>query len=1030
MDGTRCAWRWLHYLRLAKRLILATAWIWVIGSSTVQALDPGRRISQYGHAAWRVRDGTPPSAPWGIAQTTDGYLWIGTPFGLMHFDGVRFAPWQPANGPRLPSPEILLLRAAKDGSLWISSRAGLSRLQSGVLKNYPIDAGYVSALLEDANGDMWVSLDGPNTTPRYGPHRACRVLDSTLECHGPKDGLADSPAAECCNIALAQDATGDFWFGNDTELTRWRPGVSSEAFAPAALRHNQRLSGIYDLQPERDGSVWVGMGISGHEGGLQHFTKGTWEPFVVKGFDSSRLVVQGLLLDSHGALWIGTLNEGLYRIHDGAVDHFGASDGLTSDLVIRVFEDREGSIWVTTSHGVDQLRDIRIVTLTTHEGLSADEVDSVLARRDGSLCVGTSAGLDVLTSQGLSSIHELTHHQVTSMLEDHSGRLWVGTETEMMVYESGRFTSVRYPDGSDLGLVTDMVEDAAHDVWLEVSGEPRKLLHVRDRKLLQVLQLPQVPEARKLAADPGGGLWLGLTNGDLAHYRDGRVETYSYQSEHASRLPSAWVNQIDVLADGSVMAATGYGLIGWRNGGKRTLTARNGMPCAVFAFAFDTNGDLWLDASCGYVRIGASALAKWWQSDTPNVPLQTFDAFDGAQSSWIPFRGSARLPDGRLYFATGGGLQIIDPSHLLYNRIPPPVQMEEVVADHRHYPPRSPLHLPPLTRDLELDYTALSFVLPQKLSFRYRLEGHDREWISSGNRRQAFYTDLSPGAYRFRVVASNNDGLWNEAGATLDLSIAPMFYQTWWFALLSVLATAGLVLLLVLWRIQYIKTHLRGRLEERLVERERIARELHDTFLQSVHGLVLQFQSAMEKIPYGEPARKAMEQALDRADGVLAEGRERVANLRTSVGPRDDLPRALQLTGEQHAALSDVVFRFTVEGTQRAVHPVAGGEVEQICREALTNAFRHAGAQHVDLDLSYSHSGLTARIVDDGRGFDAQTLDHSPERQHFGLVGMRERARKIRARLELSSRPGAGTSVELHVPASVAFAPTARRARA
>jgi signal transduction histidine kinase/ligand-binding sensor domain-containing protein len=994
----------------------------VLTAACAHALDPSRSISQYAHTAWRVSDGTPPSTPYGIAQTTDGYLWFATSAGLLRFDGVRFVPWQTPGDSSPPSMQAPGLQATRDGSLWIAGMTGLRRLHEGTVQKYPIEGGMVAGMLENARGEVWVTLAGQQRA-QGDPTRICRVSGPSLECHSAADGLKDSPAAACCSLGFAQDAAGNFWLGNDTTLSRWRPGTPSSTYAPDSLRHNAHLTGIYVIQPDRDGSLWVGMGIAGREGGLQRFANERWQPFVTKDFDSSRLEIQDLLFDSHGSLWIGTVNDGLYRIHANSVDHFRASGGLTSDFIVKILEDREGSIWVTTSQGIDQFRDIRIATLSARDGVAADEVDSILARRDGTLCIGTSLGLNILSQGTLSSVAKVAHHQITSMFEDHAGRLWFGTETQMFVLEAGRFTPIRYDDSSDLGLATDMAEDAAHDMWIVISGDPRRLVRVHDGRVKEIVPVPRVPEARKISADPAGGLWLGLMSGDLAHYRDGQLDKYSYERKHAP-MPDAdaWVNQIDTLADGSVLAATGYGLIGWRKGNQRALTARNGLACgAVYSFTFDARGNLWLAGNCGYVRIEARELEKWWQSDAEKIASQKFDVYDGAHTTWTPFRGAARLPDGRLFFASAGGVQIIDPEHLGYNRIAPPVQVEAVIADRRPYPATASLILPRLTRDLEIDYTALSFVLPRKVSFRYKLEGLDRDWIAAGTRRQAFYTNLPPGRYRFHVIASNNDGVWNEAGASIDLAIPPMLYQTWWFAVFVIGAVIALAGALVAWRMRLVNSRIRGRLEERMIERERIARELHDTFLQSVQGLVLQFQSAMEKIPPTEVARAAMERALERADDVLAEGRERVADLRSSDTPRADLPQALQAAGEEDAALHGISFRFSVAGTPRPLHPLAREEIEQICREAMTNAFRHSRAQSVDLDLEYSSSGLSARVVDDGSGFDPALVDQSGKHRHFGLVGMRERAQRIDARLEVSSTPGAGTTIELRVPTSTAF---------
>jgi signal transduction histidine kinase len=301
--------------------------------------------------------------------------------------------------------------------------------------------------------------------------------------------------------------------------------------------------------------------------------------------------------------------------------------------------------------------------------------------------------------------------------------------------------------------------------------------------------------------------------------------------------------------------------------------------------------------------------------------------------------------------------------------------------------------------------------------------GHDSDWQDAGARRQAFYTDLPPGDYRFQVIASNNDGVWNESGASLDFSIAPTFYETRWFAALCIAAGSGVLWLLYLLRVRQIEMRIRMRLEERVIERERIARDLHDTLLQSVQGLILRFQAVLARMPEGgERPLVMMEQALERADQVLAEGRDRVYDLRKSTHASNDLPQALQALAEELAQSADnTQFRVTIEGTPRNLHPVVREETYRIGAEALTNAVRHAVATQVDTEIAYSRKSLTLRVVDNGRGFDADVLTEGAPRGHFGLTGMRERARRIRARFEVSTRPGSGSAVEVRVPASIAY---------
>jgi signal transduction histidine kinase len=349
-----------------------------------------------------------------------------------------------------------------------------------------------------------------------------------------------------------------------------------------------------------------------------------------------------------------------------------------------------------------------------------------------------------------------------------------------------------------------------------------------------------------------------------------------------------------------------------------------------------------------------------------------------------------------------------------------------VIADRRSYAESlasGSIALRPQTRDLQIDYTALSFTAPEKMRFRYRLLGYDNAWHDAGTRRQAFYTELPPKNYRFQVIASNNDGVWNETGASVSLSIAPTFYQTRWFAGLCIAAVAAIVWLLLTVRGKQIEMRMRLRLEERVLERERLARDLHDTFLQSMQGLVLRFHAVMTRLPEDGAARRMMEQALTRADEVITEGRARVYDLRQSAQVTDDLPQALTAVGEERAAqTTNTKFRVVIEGAPRPLHPVVREEAYRIGAEALINAFRHSAAANIDVHIEYGRKELAVRVADDGRGYDVAVLGDAVSRGHFGLAGLRERAQRIRAQLEVSSRPGAGSAVELRVPASIAYA--------
>jgi PAS domain S-box-containing protein len=466
---------------------------------------------------------------------------------------------------------------------------------------------------------------------------------------------------------------------------------------------------------------------------------------------------------------------------------------------------------VVTGEGIDCFRDIPVVNFSVHEGLTGDSVDSILAARDGTIWMGNHTGLDYVRGDVVSSIgpkNGLPGGRVTSLFEDHAGRLWVGLGNGLFVYEGGRFRPIRRRDGGAIGVVLGMAEDVDSSIWTVVvrtgPGNTGGLIQIQDARFATEIADERL-DPISLEGDPQGGLWLGLRKGGLARYRNGQLQIFPLKNT------SAQVLQVLANSDGSVLAATTYGLVERRGETQYALDHHNGLPCdRTNAIITDKYSNLWLYTECGLILIKSDDLQQWRRHPDLKVKFDLFDAYDGAQPYYADFIPRAtRSNDGRLWFANATVAQVIDPGRLFRNSVPPPVHIEDVIADRKSYSTRNGLHLPALTRDLEIDYTALSFVVPQKVQFRYKLENYDREWQETQTRRQAFYSNLRPGNYRFHVMASNNSGVWNEAGAELDFNIAPAYYQTYWFRLLCVAA-----FLAFLWGLYKLRVqHLRG--EER-----------------------------------------------------------------------------------------------------------------------------------------------------------------------------------------------------------------------
>jgi signal transduction histidine kinase/ligand-binding sensor domain-containing protein len=982
------------------------------------ALNAALTTSQYRHTAWMVREGFTRGTIRAIAQTPDGYLWLGTDLGLVRFDGVRVTPWQPPGNGRLPSDIVTSLLVSRDGTLWIATDEGLASWRDGQLRRVDELTGVVGRLIEDRDGAIWMTRF---TTAWI----LCRLHENRVTCYG-EDGGAGAGA-----IGLYEDGAGRLWVGTVAGLWQWSPGTPTFYPMPG------EVDGIKGLTESDDGSLLIVRA-----GALRRFSGGSTEmafpfPSAMRSSPASMA-----LRDRDGGVWIGTPTRGLVHVHGGAVDVFSQTDGLSGNTISALFEDREGGLWVATTDGLDYFRESAVISYSAKQGLANGRVTSVLASADGSVWAATFEGLNRLTRGGVTVRRQRTAH---SMLEDSQGRLWIATLDGVGRIDNGRFVQGKGVPG---GLTRAIVEDRRKTVWMVkpnigLFGLPRGSTEFEKVDLAALKRDDLVSAA---VEDPSSdGLWIGFYRGGIAYFAGSEVQG-SYDASNG--LAPGRVSAMYADSSGTVWVATEGGLSRLRNGRIATLTAGNGLPCEAVGWVLeDTFRSLWLGTPCGLIRLARNEIDGWvaaldrdpGAASTHRVQVTVLDASDGvrnyAAASYYT-SPAARAADGKLWFMSEDGLSVIDPNRLRVNSVPPPLHIERVVADRQVFDPSSrdgaPLRLPPLVRDLQIDYTALSFAAPEKVRFRFMLEGFDRDWQEAGARRQALYTNLPPRGYRFRVAAANESGVWNEAGAFVDFAVAPAYYQTAWFQLM--LAGAALALFAALYRVRadYVARQFSVRLEERVAERTRIARDLHDTLLQSFQGVLLKFQATTYLLPdRPQEARATLERVIDQASQAIAEGRDAVQGLRSSLAARSDLVIAIMTVGEglasDHAGEDSPKFRAYVGGKPRDLTPLVADEVYRVAVESLRNAFKHARASLIELEVQYEERELRLWVRDDGRGIDGKLVDAGGRPGHYGLASMQERAELIRGQLALSSRPGSGTEVELTVPASVAYAKSSAR---
>ena len=705
---------------------------------------------------------------------------------------------------------------------------------------------------------------------------------------------------------------------------------------------------------------------------------------------------------------------------------YGRTDGLSNDSVEDLFEDRDGMLWVPTPSGIDSFRNPRITTFSALEGLGPAAA-GVLVSKDGAIWVANNGSLDRIANGRVSSIRQgngLPGVQVTSLLEDSAGNMWVGVDERLYLFKDGQFRHLPGPGGEPLGMVSGMTEDIDGNIWAECVGRTRQLIRIRDSEVREGFPAPRTPFGHALAPDPNGGIWISTTeNGDLLHFRDGVFTRFPL---NLSNVP---VFHIAAGDDGSVLVPTVDGLVAVRRGQVKRMTTKNGLPCnPVVSLKQDKGKRWWLFTDCGVVHLADSELQRWWNDPDTIVQTRVFDVLDGARPQGRPsFNAAALSPDGRVWFATGYVVQLLDPAILSERARPSETYIDSVVVDGKPLAATGDRRLPPHPRQLQIDYTSPAFATPQKVTFRYRLDDFDRDWNDAGRRRQAIYTDLPPGRYSFRVIASNGDGVWHDRAATLAFSVAPAYYQTIWFRALGAAMLIGLVWGAYGLRLRQLRRGFEMTLAARVGERTRIARELHDTLLQSFQGVLLRFQTASDLLPARPTeAKERLESAIEQAAAAVGEGRDAVQGLRSSTTERNDLALAINALGEELAGeattSSSPSFHVAVEGETRDLHPIVRDEIYRIAAEALRNAFRHAEARRIEVDIRYDRAEIRLRVRDDGKGMDAAVLSGRGREGHYGLSGMSERAKVIGGDVAVLSRPYEGTEVELTVPARAAYA--------
>jgi ligand-binding sensor domain-containing protein/signal transduction histidine kinase len=951
--------------------------VWValalLGALPASALDPARRLTQYLQRIWQTRQGLPQSSILAIHQTRDGYLWLGTDEGVVRFDGVRFTSPEELDGLALPKMSVRQLAEDSRGGLWIAtSNAGLFRIEHGSIARFSkrdgLPSEHVACLFPGRDSDLWAcTVKG-----------LARIRDGKIHVAG----VAGEPFA-----AAAQRKDGSIWAGGDgPSLTIWN-GSQLTSYALQSLPRYARVQAMFS---DSDDALWIGT-----TAGLIRLQYGREQRFT-KADGLANDSVLSLAEGRNASIWIGT-DGGFSRWRKGEVESFLPKNGLSQSTVASLYEDREGSLWVGTKRGLNQFLDRRTLPFTTAEGLPSDDTGPVFQDPRGVIWVGTlGAGLarfDGRRSSVLTKQDGLSSNSILALAGDAKGTLWVGTDAGLDQIRDGRIDAI-FP-----GAIRSLYQDGAGTLWIGTLKGPAVL---RDGSIVRLNRSDAV-----VSFVEAGGTVLGAVEGI-------GIKAYDERTLREVPGPTLAIRDADTFyrdPKGRVwIGGIGSGLHLLDGGKQVDFSMKDGLfDDEIYGIVADRQDRLWLASSKGIFSVNLPDLLQFATGKAPNVASTPFSPLDGLQTvECKPGVQPAvwRMRDGRLSFSTIRGLIAIDPDQTPLKMDAPPVVIESVAIDGRSQRLSNVRQLTPGDENLEFRYTALSLRAPQRITFRYKLEGFDREWVDAGTRRQAFYTNLRPGDYRFRVTACNADGTCNEAGTSVAFVLPARFYQQTWFYV------AGAVLLALLARCAYV---FRIRNIERqfgaiLAERGRIARELHDTLLQGFSGVTMEMQALAGRLPNG--SREALREIIHDAANCLTEARRSVSELRRNRGTSPGLGAELSASARQLTAPGDARLKLVIERLANGLPAYVEYSLLRIAQEAIINAVKHAGARTIEVTLQMLPEGLRIAVKDDGSGFVAgdSAVDH------FGLVGMKERAKEIGADLRVTSEPKVGTTIVVDFP--------------
>ncbi len=982
---------------IRSRAFFRLIWLLVLASLTV----PGLAQSQYGYEVWTADDGLPQNLIRGIDQTADGYLWIATLDGLVRFDGVRFTIFNKNNTPGIASNRFRAMYQDKKGGLWLCNEAGgVTLYREGKFRTYGIKDGIpgyvVDGLTGDDEGHFWV-LSG----------------DKIASWDEKKDRFTEiTPNIPNIHYHLLLWDNAGFWGQDGKALVCFSKGHFITYPLPQQFADNSLWAGALD----QNGVLWLetldgrqariasnGSNASPNNQRLPEFiyreTDGrSWTIRVGRRlsrtleFESSgklvTLPVTHLYTDRQQNLWAGTEGQGLFRLQQQTIHIYPQNQGLDAENVYPIYQDRSGAVWFGAwNTGLSRLSDGRLTSYTVADGLPNPLVTAIDEDKNGRLLVGTHGGLRIFNHGRFEKPLELNLPDgavVQAMLHDDTGNQWFGTNHGLFLYRSGVTTPFTTKDGLAADDVRVIVQNAAGDLWIGGYGG---LSHLQNGHFTHWTEKDGLPSnnVRSIYFDSDGTLWIGTYDGGLARFKNNRFTRYTVHE-------------------------------GLFNNG-------------AFQILEDTHGNFWISCNRGIYRVSKkelNELADGVRSMITSVAYGKIDGMLNVECNGGLWPAGIKTRDGRLWFPTQDGVAVINPEEIIYDLQPPPVVIESALVGHVPAAITGPVRIAPDQENLEIQYTALSFIRPDQLRFKYQLDGLDSTWIDAGSRRTAYYSHIPPGKYVFRVIASNRDGVWSTTAKNLPVTVLAPFYKTWWFATLA--AIAAVILITLAWRfraaqLEHIasvrQVFARQLIASQESERKRIAAEMHDSLgqrLAVIKNLAHIVRRSMGRDKMEEENILITEEISSEAALAIQETREIAYNLRPFQLDRLGLSKAIEGMVDTVSRSSGIRIFFEIDNIDTLLPDELQINLYRIAQEALNNIVKHSGATEATIRILRTSEGLTLTVRDDGKGFAPASRSSQLGHSGFGLTGMAERANLLDGEFSAQSVVGSGTLITVRIP--------------